>query len=121
MALGHSADRVDHFATRCRVDRFTPPVAVARPTADQEPPQRPGGVDTAALALIGTDEVIRVAHAEHVGAVTRYAMGRGLLDGPFASQREIYDDRVIQLTQDDRPIKRPRGPAGRVGATDTWS
>src|SRR5918994_777977 len=102
LALGHSVDRVDHFATRCRVDGFTPPIAVTRPTPDQEPPQRPGRVDMAALAVVGTDEVIRVAHAEHVGAVTRYAVGRGLLDGPFAAQREIYDDRVIELSQDDQ-------------------
>jgi hypothetical protein len=107
LALGHSVDRVDHFATRCRVDGFTPPVAVPRPTPDEEPPQRPGGVDMPALAVVGTYEVIRVAHAEHVGAVTRYAMGRGLLHGPLASQREIHDDRVIELTQGDRPIERP--------------
>jgi hypothetical protein len=59
-----------------------------------------------ARAVVGTDEVKRVAHTEHVGAVTRYAMGRRALDGPFASQREAHDDRVVELTQDNSPIAR---------------
>ena len=54
-------------------------------------------MDVRPPAVVGPDEVVGVALAEHVRAVARYPVGRRPLDRPFTPQREVHHSRMVEL------------------------
>ena len=88
----------DLTVERC-VDLGSPGVAVAGPYADEEPAEDPGGVVAeTGPSRVDLEQVVGEPLAKHVGAVARDAVA-GCVDGhpPFAPQREVDDDGLVEL------------------------
>ena len=96
-ALGDPVAGRHHLPVERGVDRLAPAVALTRGNTDKQRPQATGGVVAGTLPRIESDEVERVALAQHVGAVARNPARRGLHGHPLAAQRELHDAGPIEL------------------------
>ena len=114
IALGHVVDRHADLPGRGGEDGLAPAEALAGRAARHQPPHGARWVQPA--PFVGADEVVGIAHAQDVGAVARDPVGRGLLDGPLAPQRQLDDDGMVELTHGGPPAG-PAGSPGRAPAT----
>src|SRR5690606_16594358 len=106
-----TVDCLDHLAVDGRVDRRAPCEAFLGRNAQEQRVQGTGGVIT--LSFIQADEVVRVALAQHVGAVAGYPRRRrGDRKPPIALQRELDYDWVFEGLRHLRRLS--TGPAPRV-------
>jgi hypothetical protein len=72
-------------------------VALARASTDNVGPQRLGRVEMEPVAVVDPHEVERVPLPQHVGPVTRDTVGRRIGRGPLSAEREVHDDRIVEL------------------------
>ena len=91
-----------HLPVERGVDRLAPAMALMRGDAKEQRLQATGGVIAGTLPWIESDEVERVALAQHVGAVARNPARRGLHGHPLAAQREVDDAGTLKLVSDRR-------------------
>jgi hypothetical protein len=97
-SLGDTIGGSHDLAVEWCMDLGSPRVAVAGRYANEESAQKPGGVVAEPAPRIDHEQVVCESLAEHVGAVARDAIA-GRVDGdpPFTAEREVDDDRAIEL------------------------